>query len=130
MSGRFISLDMDETLLCSLPKKYCLNGLRCPDGEIPYFKNGEFEPSFVFRRPGIEDLLEKLATIGTLNVFTCGMRDYAHQALTVTGLIRRFDRIFTREDCIYNARRLSDSELAYWKCSRDQAGMRKDLRLV
>lgn len=130
MKNRYVSVDMDETILCTVPAMYINDCTVEPDSEISLFKNGEKIPSFVFKRPGIDNVLDKFQSMGFLNLFTLGVHDYVYQALESTDLLHYFDRIFTRESCQERAYDLADSELALWGVSKSQACMVKDLRLV
>lgn len=127
---RFISIDMDETMICSLPFSSCQNFTVAPVAELSVFKNGENFKTAVFKRPGIDEFLKSILKFGSLNVFTLGVEDYAERVLQRTGLMKYFDRVFTRESCQEHAWDLSESELLAWGCSRSQACMMKDLRLV
>lgn len=126
----FISFDLDETLVSSVPTAYCENFDQEPSGVIRLARNGEVYDTSVFVRPGAVEMLESLKSLGTLNIFTHGVRQYAEAVLEATGLADHFERVLTREDTFENAERLSKTDLVRWKCTRVDAHMLKDLRVV
>src|SRR5437868_165546 len=128
---RYISLDLDETMIHTIPSIRCRGIKDLPVASIDKFKNGEsYFESFIYKRPGVDDLLQSLTQIGELNVFSLGMGNYVHLVLEKTGLAKYFARVFPREACHDRAWQLSDEELESYGCSRSVACMMKDLRMV
>jgi phosphoglycolate phosphatase-like HAD superfamily hydrolase len=106
-SKKFISLDMDETLLHTYPAYLCRNFKKQPTGVI------RFESEYnVYLRPGVHDMLMALQDMGELNVLTKGTCDYAEQALKLTNLYHFFPRIFAREDIHDHGMAMSNNEVA------------------
>ena len=122
----FVSMDMDETLLHTMPLEACAQIERQPDSQFKL--NGQEYALFI--RPGVHEMLSQLRQMARLNIFTLGARDYAHEALRLGGFLPFFERIFTREHCEYNALVLLEADLIQWRCSRKAATVLKDLRLV
>ena len=129
-SGLIVSVDMDETILCSVPdsqkKKIDLDSV----GKISVFKNGEKFISSVYVRPGAEAFLNNLKELGSVCLFTLGVPSYVTQVMEVCGLSSLFDRILTRADCEKNSLNLSEKDLSDWGVSRSSAVLIKDLRLL
>lgn len=130
MNDLYISFDMDETLLHSKRVEFCEGISRKPDATLKLGRGGEDYQMAVYLRYGVHDLLTQLREMGRLNIFTMGVRPYAHAALKSVGLISFFDRVFTREDCWKHSRILDARSLEDLQCSRTQASGLKDLRMV
>lgn len=126
----YISIDLDETLICSLPARHSIGLGKLPDIRTSVYKNGESRATCVFLRPDVHEMLAKLSHYGELNIFTHGTKSYADPILQELDLRKYFSRIFTREDTLTNLDNISDSELTSWGFTRQSAVWIKDLRLV